>query len=209
MQMFLTKWAGKALNGLLARESRTSTRSRCTCGGPANSEESQVFRCYDCHVSPLYCRDCILKSHERTPFHQVEHWDNQRGFWRRHPLTDLEVVLHLGHPGGQCEFAHTSARKMKVVSDNGIHSVGVRFCQCRDTVTGETTPEATQLLREGFWPASWEQPATAFTIQSLKTFSLLANQANVNAYDYFETLRRKTDGVAPHDVSVSCSGQTV
>lgn len=92
---------------------------------------------------------------------------------------------------------------MCVVSEHGIHHLAVRFCGCTGDATKEVVPDATQLLQHGFWPASWSKPSTIFTLGLMKTFSLLATQANVNAYDYFEVLRRKTDGIFPQDTTVS------
>lgn len=78
----------------------------------------------------------------------------------------------------------------------------MRFCECPDRVTGQTTSQAVQLIHNGFWPATWDQPTTTFTIQMIKSFTILANQASVNAFDYVKVLRRKTDGIALKDVEV-------
>lgn len=152
----------------------------------------------------IMCKDCLFSSHVNNPFHFVRIWDPARGFWERKPLTDLGIVLELGHCGHRCEFAAGAPRPMTIVTENGVHSVPVRFCGCLDPNTGEKmATDTSQLVRNGFWPATWGQPRTAFSIRLMKTFSLFANHAHMNAYDYMGCLRRKTDGVAPDDVEVS------
>ena len=57
-------------------------------------------------------------------------------------------------------------------------------------------------MRMGLWPSIRENLESAFEIRMLKTFSVLANEAHVSAYDYIESLRKKTDFIFPGDVKV-------
>ena len=47
--------------------------------------------------------------------------------------------------------------------------------------------------------------AAELTIKLLKSYSLLANQPQVNSHDYFNILEWKTDNVMQHDVLVNVS----
>ena len=203
MRAFVERWAVPALRGLLGREQPPEDGMTCRgCREPTTISPTR-YRCCDCLNPPVLCKSCILRSHAHTPFHFVSEWDVRRRFWRRQPLASLGVVLDLGHDGERCTYASGTPRPMCIVSEHGVHELGVRFCGCLDKATRATTPDATQLLRHGLWPASWQQPRTAFTINVLKTFSLLSHQGNVNAYDYIEVLRRKTDGTVTQGTVVS------
>lgn len=203
MKAFLERWALPALQGLLGREKAPSDALHCRHCKERSTSTSTRYRCFDCHLPPVLCKTCMIRSHAHNPFHFVEEWDTKRQFWRRQPLSGLGVVLELGHEGSRCVYAMGEGRPMRIVSEHGIHNMRVRFCGCPEPTTAAVTPEATQLLQHGFWPASWEKPMTVFTINLMKTFTLLGNQANVNAYDFYEVLRRKTDGIAPQETDVS------
>lgn len=119
------------------------------------------------------------------------------------PLTAVAgLVLEFGHGGYSCSYSTTPPRPMCIISEHGVHDVAVRFCACRDRISDKPAPKATQLLRYGFWPASWDKPHTAFTIPLLKLFALLCHQANVSAYDFYKVMRCKTDNIEPHEVTV-------
>lgn len=53
---------------------RTFTHSKlgdpCECG-----DAKAVFRCTECYLSPLWCRQCIVRQHRYTPFHHIEKWN--------------------------------------------------------------------------------------------------------------------------------------
>ena len=55
--------------------------------------------------------------------------------------------------------------------------------------------EACQLVRSGYWPASYARPETVFSLDVMNHFQYLANAANINAYDFINVLARHTDDV--------------
>ncbi|PIL28189.1 hypothetical protein GSI_09726 [Ganoderma sinense ZZ0214-1] len=63
-----------------------------------------------------------------------------------------------------------------------------------------TAPHTTQLMRGGLWPATWEKPRSAITLQALKTFHSLTLNAHLNAHDFVSHLERLSDNVAPDEV---------
>ena len=91
---------------------------------------------------------------------------------------------------------------MCIVSSHGIHRVLVSFCFGLDKNTRQATSETTQLLRNGLWPATWNRPETAFTIELLSDFEALAKRAQVTGRDYFEFLRQKTSHADAHELPV-------
>ena len=199
MKDFVTNRAEIALEELHEHEKGPAQDRQCR---QCKRTPDTWYRCCDCIVPPVLCKSCLIETHGHSPFHFVQEWQTTRRFWLRKPLTDLDVVMNLGHEGQGCYSNSTEPRLMRIVSEGGIHEIKMFFCHCRDK-TGAMVPDATQLLRVGFWPASWDTPQTAFTIQVLDTFSLLSNQAHLSAYDYFESLRRKTDFVRPAEANVS------
>lgn len=200
MKEFLNDYAQRALDDMLGREAGPS-RACNECGG--ESGEVGQYRCFDCHLPPILCKPCLFKQHVHSPFHFVNEWDPKRRFWRRRPLTELGYILALGHEGQRCPRAHrANGRPMCIVSQHGVHKVPVLFCACLDSKTGEVALDSTQLLRDGFWPSTWGRPETAFTVNLLSDFDLLSNQANVNGYDFFQYLRKKTNHVKSHEVLV-------
>lgn len=202
MHEFLDNRAEAALEGLLEHE-KGPAKFICQECQSQLPPGSSMYRCFDCYMPPTLCRYCLVKSHRHNPFHFIQEWETRRRFWLRKPLTALNsVTLELGHDGYQCHYSTTPPRPMCIVSEQGVHRVPVRFCACKDPVTDKSVPESTQLLRHGFWPASWDKPHTAFTIRLLKDFQLLANQTSTTHYDFYKVMRRKTDNIEPQEVEV-------
>lgn len=202
MQDFTDNHAETALEDIQAPEAGPSVDARCASCSVAFKDAS-AWRCCDCTIPPTMCDSCFKKTHVNNPFHYVRVWNRERRFWERRSLTELGVVVELGHEGRHCPLANSPPRPMVIVHDGGVHRVRVGFCGCSDGSTNDVKSDATQLLENNFWPATWEHPQTACTLQVLKTFTILASRAHVNAQDFFESLRQKTDGIAPQDVAVS------
>ncbi len=128
--------------------------------------------------------------------------------WGHMPPGESDgLVINLGHSGKRCPRNPFDPRSMTIVHEHGVHHFKVGFCRCpRSDPTDPTNPvapEATQLLEIGFWPGSWVQPRSAFTISVLRQFHLLSVHTQANVHDFFATLKRQTDGVDDEEVSVS------
>jgi len=94
-----------------------------------------------------------------------------------------------------------------VLDVNGIHEVGVDFCDCE-----KSKPEFIQLLHFGWFPASVDCPKTAATFSVLKHFQLLNFKSKASPFEFYNTLARLTDntGLSTPKVyksSPSCFGQ--
>ena len=202
MQDFLDNQAEAALESLLTHEKGPSGFVCQECKSKPSPSLS-MYRCFDCYMPTLLCGQCIVETHCHNPFHFVQEWELKRHFWLHKPLMALGgIVLQLSHEGYLCQYSTTPSRSMCIGLEHGIHDVPVRFCACRNPVTDKLIPESMQLLHHGFWPASWNKPHTAFTVRLLKDFQLLSNQIHLSSYDFYKVMRRKTDNIAPQDVTV-------
>ncbi|EMD30750.1 hypothetical protein CERSUDRAFT_25709, partial [Gelatoporia subvermispora B] len=120
-------------------------------------------------------------------------------FWRKESLATLGLTINLGHNGLKCPVALDDPRRMTVTHSRGIEEVAVRFCAClNDDLDG--TPDCLQLIEHDLWPASWEKPMSAFTVDVLKEFHLLSLQSQMTAQDFIRYLQRRTDNVQTDQV---------
>jgi hypothetical protein len=84
-----------------------------------------------------------------------------------------------------------------VVHTNGIHATRIRVCGCLGA------PEkVTQLMQSQLFPATTQDPKTAFTFSVLKNFHMHNLQSKCGAFDYMLSLRRLTDNVFTNKVPV-------
>lgn len=119
-------------------------------------------------------------------------------FWKRLSLSELGMVINFGHSGTKCIWAPHEPRSITLMHEYGIHTVKFRFCKCEGA-----DRSAMQLLRAGFWPATWKRPVTAFSIETLREFSLLSTHCHATAMDFCAYLRRRADALDTEDKAVS------
>ena len=86
-----------------------------------------------------------------------------------------------------------------MVDVSGIHKVAIDYCNCR---TNGIVPHHIQLLRAGWFPATFVRPQTAFTFHCLDFYHELTLQSKVNAYDFCRSLLRLTDSLELDKTSV-------
>ncbi|KAI0644979.1 hypothetical protein C8Q79DRAFT_1001590 [Trametes meyenii] len=164
-------------------------------------ERCMHYRCLECDIIAPHCSACLLSRHQGTNFsralHRIEQWNGR--FFETTSLSELGLVVNLGHDGGCCPDP-TPVREVTVFHVNGYHSVNVSACGCLTALSSDSPPLWRQFLRQGWFPATQKRPATAFTIEVLKLFHELNLKAKTNAYDFYQTLLRRTDhsGLASH-----------
>lgn len=90
---------------------------------------------------------------------------------------------------------------MLVIDVNGVHYVTVQFCSC--TGAAGWVESYRQLLRVGWYPASFQKPKTAFTFDVLDTYHKLALQGKLNLHDFYSAILQKTDNCGQKKVLVS------
>ncbi|PCH36136.1 hypothetical protein WOLCODRAFT_81581, partial [Wolfiporia cocos MD-104 SS10] len=190
MKQFLDKWATHAQRALLMREvapNRAQGCGRCNSArrhSPCASATTQeLHQCMDCYHSVPSCARCVVNDHLTNPLHRIEQWDDEDQFWKHAALSDLGLVVWLGHNGRPCPQA-SDVRTLTVLHEHGIGSVEVQFCQCSQLSTPYPQAEPLQLIEFGLFPVTWTRPATVFTIQVMQDFHKLTLQAQISAHDF-------------------------
>ncbi|KAF8070016.1 hypothetical protein FPV67DRAFT_1413223 [Lyophyllum atratum] len=160
------------------------SRLGCRCQG----ELPAIYRCFDCLHGDLLCKGCVLAWHTRTPLHFIEEWTGS--FFRRLKLKDLGLRIQLNHPPGErCSNPlRAPGDKFVIVDTNGVHEVGLDFCNCERGMMN-----ATQLLRARLYPATGTNPRSAATFRCLRQFQLLSFESKCSGYEYISSLSRATD----------------
>ena len=115
----------------------------------------------------------------------------------------LGLVVHLGHGGKPCPNSFPSEKNLVVIDLTGIQDVRVSWCNC--TLFTHDVPRRTQLLRLGWYPATFERPNTVITFNALSFFHSLSLHAKTNFYDFYETLKTRIDNSGFHRVPVRTS----
>jgi len=127
-----------------------------------------------------------------------QRWTGQ--FFDKVSLKELGVRVQLGHGGHVCPCPSPGPPGFMVFDTSGIHSVNIDYCNCpRDDVLDWRT----QLLRQGWFPATFSRPNTVFTFDCLNTFHEHTLQGKGNLYDFYHVLLRKTDNANVSDTVVS------
>ncbi|KAF7329538.1 CxC2 domain-containing protein [Mycena kentingensis (nom. inval.)] len=167
--------------------------SCASCG----SQTQRPFRCLDCGPF-LQCEGCLRTRHEQLPLHIPQVWNDS--FWEAASLykpprpggVGLGMVHQLGHHGFACPHPEVRERELVVVDVHGILRVTVRFCDCTDKLRYRHGV-LSQLLKNGWYPATIDEPATCATLRVLDLFRLLRVVGNMNSHDFVSSLERLTD----------------
>ncbi|KAI0083018.1 hypothetical protein BDY19DRAFT_901053, partial [Irpex rosettiformis] len=162
----------------------------CKMCPPTDSNRPASFRCMDCDGCSLLCEDCMVRDHRCRCLHAVERWNGK--YFERTSLSALGLIVHLGHHGEKCPNAGRQVDKFIVGHVNGFHEVNVIFCACVSEHDG-LVPDWAQLMRYGWFPATRQRIATAFTFRMLEFFHELTLQAKTSLHDFHKTLSRITD----------------
>jgi CxC2 like cysteine cluster associated with KDZ transposases len=160
--------------------------------------QTRTCRCLDCFQSPVTCERCFIQRHKTQPFHWVEQWNG--AFFIRRDISALGHPIALGHRGELCHNISkvTPPLEFLIVHTNGIHRTKLLFCGCVGCGN-----RMQQLLKAQLFPATTEQPTTAFTFAVLREFHLHSLESVVAAHGYMGALRRLTDNTFTTDVPVS------
>lgn len=201
MAQFIDNVAAEVHATLLAGEAGP-TKDCSECADCKEVLTDSWYRCATCTYAKSLCKSCIVKSHNSNPFHFVNEWTHTRGFWRKRELGSLGLVISLGHGGDWCKHVIGGYRNLCLVNSDGIQTIRVRFCGCKETTGALKKSETTQLLEASLWPATWKRVGSVFAMDMLRDFHSLATGGNVNAKDFFTHLQRKTNGTLPGNVEV-------
>lgn len=178
----------------MAQETEANAGLDCSSCG---ASQSASYRCRECFNTSALCSECIVSRHKFQPLHRIQKWTGT--YFDAYTLSDLGLVMPLGHGGSRCE-ASLEPKKMVIVHTNGVHHCLVQFCDCNDLI-----PNFQQLAMSRLFPATLTAPATAFTFDLLETFHQLTLCSKITPYDYFDTLRKLTNATFPQDIDVRTS----
>jgi hypothetical protein len=181
------------LDFILDIEADDCLGEQCLCGNG-----DRLYRCMDCFQSATKCSSCFISDHVQMPFHWVEKWNGE--YFERMDISQIGHTISLGHEGAPCPSSQldTSAVNFIIVDTNGVHKTRVSFCNCVDNGS-----RVQQLMKARLFPASTDQPTTAFSFRVLKDFHLQTLESKKSAYDYLGALRRLTNNANPDGVPVS------
>lgn len=183
-------------------------------------ENIGTFRCLDCVQVTLYCSPCIVQRHEHQPLHRIEVRSNSTspppppgeyllivdpkvwrdGFYQRTTLLELGFHFYIGHQHTPCPSTD-AFQPILVIHSNGADYVNVQFCACEEAPSW--VEHYRQLLRIGWYPASFDRPKTVFTFDLLDTYHKLTLQGKLNLYDFYLSTMQKTDNCGRKKTIVS------
>jgi CxC2 like cysteine cluster associated with KDZ transposases len=86
---------------------------------------------------------------------------------------------------------------ISVIDRSGIHEIGVSWCCCL-----EAPEHDMQMIMVGLFPATFQNPKTAFTFQVLEDFHLDNLECKTTPSQFFSRLRRLTNDEFPNTVPV-------
>ncbi|KAJ7059318.1 hypothetical protein C8F01DRAFT_1301916 [Mycena amicta] len=178
---------------------------RCAVCG---ADGLRLFRCRQCGQF-LQCETCLRERHQQQPLHRPEVWNGD--FWAPCSLyrdsaavIQLEMVYQLGYHGFECPYPAQRSKDrpwtLTVLDQAGIFKVDVRFCGCSDSLR-HPHGHLSQLMDNGWYPATTIEPSTCATYALLEQFRLLKVVANVNTNDFVKTLERLTDATQTQKVA--------
>lgn len=133
-----------------------------------------------------------------TSSHYLKVW--QDGFHQRTSLLELGFCFYISHQQTPCPSSK-SPKQILVIDLNGAHLVNVEFCACEGSTSW--VEDYRQLLRIGWYPASFDRPQTAFTFDLLDTYHKITLQGKLNLYDFYLSTMQKTDNCGRKKIIVS------
>lgn len=171
----------------------------CACTkGPA------LFRCEQCFQNAPSCAECLVTSHHHHPFHHIQKWNDTH--FVRTTLGTLGHIIILGHDCEKCpnSLQNSEGRPFTIVDASGIHKINIKFCHCHGD-----PDEALQLTSAGLFPATMQQPETAFTFEVLKEYQAHTLASKKSGFNYFTALQHLTDNAFPGSVLVRVTSLAV
>jgi hypothetical protein len=162
--------------------------------------DNPMYRCAHCFGHPQLCQSCVLQSHIHSPFHFIERWTGN--FFQPIKLIDIGFIIHLGHCGQPCpanKDLQCPDLVICVVDTLGITHHRFQECRCP-----HARPLHIQLLQMELFPSTIERPQTVFSFSVLNRFHIESLEGKVAANNFYNQLRRLSDGCFPQSLPV-CS----
>lgn len=156
--------------------------------------------CDGCFQYSTSCENCFVDRHRNNPFHWALVWEND--IWNKRDFSELlsdTCFIQLGHVEDQLACSGAGAPIRFIVTHiNGVHTTRIKFCGCT------TAPSnIDQLVLSNLFPATTNDPKSAFTLALLKQFRIHNLQSKCGAFDYIRSIRRFSDNAFTAKVPVS------
>ncbi|KAM6489703.1 hypothetical protein JOM56_014726, partial [Amanita muscaria] len=151
----------------------------------AKSPGCAEFRCVDCFLPDLVCKQCCRRRHRQLPFHTLERWTGSN--FEKFSLKEIRLTIQLGHNSMSCSSPQPCHNKMRTLHTNSIHDVAILFCNCERAL-----PHYIQLLRRGLYPGTQKSIRTCATFVLLRHLHLLSLTTKGSTYDLYRMLERST-----------------
>ncbi|KAE9384478.1 hypothetical protein BT96DRAFT_790747, partial [Gymnopus androsaceus JB14] len=134
---------------------------------------------------------CWITAHKHQPLHWANVWCDA-GYFVCQDISTFqdEYGILLGHNGNSCPKA-SKPLLMSLVDLTGVHATKVTFCQCN----GGPFNKWCQLFEANLFPATVQQPQTAFTFSLLHHWQITMLQSKITAYHYLRSLHCLMDNV--------------
>lgn len=184
---------------ILERYSNPVANEICRCG-----DGYRIARCrWDgCFQYPTSCEKCFVESHKTNPLHWALIWDSKRELWIRKDYSELigGTFIQIGHVGEDAPCpSSVGPVDFNITHTNGVHETKVRFCEC----SKYPIEHVDQLIRSDLFPATHNDPRSAFTLAALRHFRMHNLQSKCGAFDWIMSIRRLTNNTFTQDVPVS------
>jgi hypothetical protein len=110
-------------------------------------------------------------------------------FFHKISLKEIGLRVQLGQhqPGEACSGRQT-INEFVIVDVTGIHTVTLDFCACY-----KAPDRYIQLLRMRLYPATFDNPSTAFSFEVLRDFLSLSFNTRLSQLHFIDFLSQKMD----------------
>jgi CxC2 like cysteine cluster associated with KDZ transposases len=102
-------------------------------------------------------------------------------------LSKLGLVTFFGHGGEICPMV-TQTYTLTILHIDGFHNISVGYCGCASAL-----PPHLQLFDGRLFPASIDNPKTAFSFELLRQYQIHHLEGKGSAYSYIQSLYRLTN----------------
>lgn len=143
-------------------------------------EPGAIYHCLDCFSKCMLCQHCIVTAHGWDPLHNIQvrylflfsslsyltdfqKWTGN--FFTRITLFDLSATYQLGHHAGESCAMPSPTIDLTLFNISSVTVVHIHYCYCGEL--GQQQLPCVQLLCIQWFPATLEQPGTAFTFHLL------------------------------------------
>jgi len=143
---------------------------------------AQVSPCHpDCFGNPVWCKQCILSSHQLLPFHRIQEWTGK--YFSKSSLFEQGFIIYLGHT-----MANPAQKRETQWED--VSTVGVE--EVVQEVHEDGFLEHRWLGYHGHCSQQWHIPNTASNGVLTRNLHLITFSFSDIVYFYPSLVRPKT-----------------